>query len=232
MKDFRIRVQIRNNRLIEMREQLGMSPRKLSEASGVGYGTILDYESLKVSPISKVKSEAWTPSALKLSSYFGVSPGELWPSAVLALKVRVAEKRVDAHELAMISEPETIELLELKAAVATAMDTLTLRESAVLRLRFGFDGSPMTPEEISQITPSPFFGSVAVSRERIRQIEAMALRKLRHPSRTAIIKGEEICGCESEWNELTQSIHLVYMCLGCKMRKESMATTTTTTEVD
>ena len=57
------------------------------------------------------------------------------------------------------------------------LNTLTEREAKVLRLRFGLDdGRPRTLEEVGQ--------EFGVTRERIRQIEAKALRKLRHPSRS------------------------------------------------
>ena len=57
------------------------------------------------------------------------------------------------------------------------MDTLTPREAKVLKLRFGLeDGRPRTLEEVGK--------EFMVTRERIRQIEAKALRKLRHPSRS------------------------------------------------
>lgn len=65
---------------------------------------------------------------------------------------------------------------ELKTAIADVLSTLTPREEKVLRLRFGFDdGNRRTLEEIGK--------EFNVQRERIRQIEAKALRKLRHPSR-------------------------------------------------
>lgn len=58
---------------------------------------------------------------------------------------------------------------------------MTEREENVLRLRFGLDdGRTRTPEEVGKV-----FG---VTRERIRQIEAKALRKLRHPSRSKRLK--------------------------------------------
>ena len=65
----------------------------------------------------------------------------------------------------------------LKEQLADVLKTLTPREEEVLRLRFGLkDGRPRTLEEVGKV--------FNVTRERIRQIEAKALRKLRHPSRS------------------------------------------------
>ena len=76
-------------------------------------------------------------------------------------------------------EYATVEML--KEEMAGVLLTLTDREEKVLRLRFGLDdGQCRTLEEVGQI-----FG---VTRERIRQIEAKALRKLRHPSRSRKLK--------------------------------------------
>ena len=69
----------------------------------------------------------------------------------------------------------------LKDEIAEVLQTLTEREEKVIRLRFGLeDGKSRTLEEVGQM-----FG---VTRERIRQIEAKALRKLRHPSRSRKLK--------------------------------------------
>ncbi len=76
-------------------------------------------------------------------------------------------------------EYATVEML--KEELSGVLKTLTDREEKVLRLRFGLDdGQCRTLEEVGQI-----FG---VTRERIRQIEAKALRKLRHPSRSRKLK--------------------------------------------
>ena len=70
----------------------------------------------------------------------------------------------------------------LKDQVARVLATLTPREEKVVRLRFGLgDGTPRTLEEVGTI--------FKVTRERVRQIEAKALRKLMHPSRSRKLKG-------------------------------------------
>jgi len=67
--------------------------------------------------------------------------------------------------------------LNLKDQIASILRTLTPREERIIRMRFGLDdGSQHTLEEVGEV--------FAVTRERIRQIEAKALRKLRHPSRS------------------------------------------------
>jgi len=69
----------------------------------------------------------------------------------------------------------------LKEQLAEVLHTLTEREEQVLKLRFGLDdGRPRTLEEVGQ--------AFNITRERIRQIEAKALRKLRHPSRSKRLK--------------------------------------------
>ncbi len=69
----------------------------------------------------------------------------------------------------------------LKEQLLEVMDTLTPREKRVLQMRFGIgDGKPRTLEEVGK--------EFDVTRERIRQIEAKALRKLRHPSRSKRLK--------------------------------------------
>ncbi|KKM09070.1 RNA polymerase sigma factor RpoD [Clostridiales bacterium PH28_bin88] len=76
---------------------------------------------------------------------------------------------------------EAASFMLLKEQLEEVLDTLTPREEKVLRLRFGLDdGRSRTLEEVGQ--------EFGVTRERIRQIEAKALRKLRHPSRSKKLK--------------------------------------------
>jgi RNA polymerase primary sigma factor len=77
----------------------------------------------------------------------------------------------------VVSPAEAVINLNLKEQTESVLKTLTPREERVIKMRFGVgDGSEHTLEEVGQ--------NFAVTRERIRQIEAKALRKLRHPSRS------------------------------------------------
>lgn len=77
----------------------------------------------------------------------------------------------------MVSPSEAVINLNLREQTAEVLKTLTPREEKIVKMRFGLqDGSEHTLEEVGQ--------NFAVTRERIRQIEAKALRKLRHPSRS------------------------------------------------
>ena len=93
----------------------------------------------------------------------------------------------DAHlgdfieDKALISPSEAAINLSLKETMASMLKKLSPREERIIRMRFGFeDGNQRTLEEVGQV--------FAVTRERIRQIEAKALRKLRHPSRSSHVR--------------------------------------------
>jgi len=80
-----------------------------------------------------------------------------------------------------VSPQKSAEIADLKQRMAEVLDTLNPREKEVLMLRFGLvDNKEKTLEEVGQI--------YGVTRERIRQIEDKALRKLRHPSRRSKIE--------------------------------------------
>src|SRR3972149_1454807 len=99
----------------------------------------------------------------------------------ISLETPIGEEE-DSHlgdfieDKAVVSPSDAVITLNLKEQTAGLLKTLTPREEKVIKMRFGLDdGSEHTLEEVGQ--------SFAVTRERIRQIEAKALRKLRHPPR-------------------------------------------------
>jgi RNA polymerase primary sigma factor len=100
----------------------------------------------------------------------------------ISLETPIGEEE-DSHlgdfieDKAVVSPSDAVINLNLKEQTNSVLKTLTPREEKVIKMRFGLDdGSEHTLEEVGQ--------SFAVTRERIRQIEAKALRKLRHPSRS------------------------------------------------
>ena len=104
----------------------------------------------------------------------------------ISLETPIGEEE-DSHlgdfieDRGVVSPAEAVINVNLKDQTSQVLRTLTPREEKVIKMRFGLeDGSEHTLEEVGQ--------SFAVTRERIRQIEAKALRKLRHPSRSKRLK--------------------------------------------
>jgi RNA polymerase primary sigma factor len=87
------------------------------------------------------------------------------------------------EDTSVVSPAQAAAFSMLKDEVNEVLETLSKREARVIRLRFGLteDGCPRTHEEVG--------ATFNVTRERIRQIEAKALRKLRHPTRSRRLKG-------------------------------------------
>jgi RNA polymerase primary sigma factor len=99
----------------------------------------------------------------------------------ISLETPIGEEQ-DSHlgdlleDKTAVSPSDAAAYLSLQAQTSSALKTLTPREEKIIKMRFGLeDGSEHTLEQVGQ--------TFAVTRERIRQLEAKALRKLRHPSR-------------------------------------------------
>jgi len=100
----------------------------------------------------------------------------------ISLETPIGEE-ADSHlgdlieDRSVVSPPDAVININLKEMTEQVLNTLTPREERVLKMRFGLeDGTERTLEEVGH--------QFGVTRERIRQIEAKALRKLRHPSRS------------------------------------------------
>jgi RNA polymerase primary sigma factor len=131
------------------------------------------------------------PTLAEISQYLGISEDKIAEVMKIAqdpvsLETPVGEED-DSHLGDFIPDSDVKEPAEsasynmLRQQLAEVMDTLSPRECKVLRLRFGLeDGRAHTLEEVGR--------QFDVTRERVRQIEAKALRKLRHPSRSKILK--------------------------------------------
>ena len=131
------------------------------------------------------------PTPTELAEKMGVSEEKVREIQKIAqdpvsLETPIGEEE-DSHLGDFIEDEKTltpsdsVTFTMLKEQLLNVLDTLTPREEKVLRLRYGIDdGKPRTLEEVGK--------EFNVTRERIRQIEAKALRKLRHPSRSKKLK--------------------------------------------
>lgn len=130
----------------------------------------------------------WSNTARRISDFYEARLEDLWPEAVLAVEQSRVVRLVGREELEKLMAPSIDELvprtpedavisMNLAEQIRNVLATLTPREEKVLRMRFGIgEKSDYTLEEIGQ--------DFGVTRARIRQVEAKALRKLRHPSRS------------------------------------------------
>lgn len=186
MTDYRVQIKVRNARLLRAIEKAGHQPGQIfAREVGISYtGHLLPY--LKRTPFDEIGD--LRPCAEMLCVFLNRLPDELWSEEQrYPLLTNVAEIELSAasvHEL--LASPsdcaDPLSLLEKKQAaqaVDALLDTLTPREAEVLRLRHGIDGEPMNLEEMAK--------AKGCSRERIRQIEAKALRKLRAPARQTVL---------------------------------------------
>ena len=131
------------------------------------------------------------PTDAEIAAEMGYSPervGEIRKIAQdpVSLETPIGEEE-DSHlgdfieDDTAIAPSDMAESNMLKEQLIKVLSTLTPREEKVLRLRYGLDdGRPRTLEEVGK--------EFNVTRERIRQIEAKALRKLKHPNRTKKLK--------------------------------------------
>ena len=131
------------------------------------------------------------PTPAEIAEYLGCSEERVREIQKIAqdpvsLETPIGEEE-DSHlgdfveDRGALSPVEVTESQLLKEQLVRVLNTLTPREEKVLRLRYGLDdGHPRTLEEVGK--------EFNVTRERIRQIEAKALRKLRHPSRSRKLK--------------------------------------------
>ena len=102
----------------------------------------------------------------------------------LLLAIFGGRTRKEALEAIGADPSSATEFEKLKSNLGKVLQTLTEREEKVLEMRFGLkNGHPQNLEEVGK--------KLKLTRERIRQIEARALRRMRHPERIASLKGTE-----------------------------------------
>lgn len=188
MKSVRMIVTVRNNLLMKRREQLGLSMNKLAKKIGMRATSYGRLEGLKKSPLKK--NGEWTADAKCIARFHRVSEEELFPAALEEIEKTRVERELEASEMFLLHNGQKTQLeyspdiafdqMNLSEVSKEVLATLTPREQTVLMLRFGLFGE----EEHSLAKVGEI---IRVCNDRVRQIEAKALRKLRHPSRAKLL---------------------------------------------
>lgn len=163
---------------------MGLSQSGMAKLCGMHATQYGEIENLKVYPITK---SGWNKAAKTIASIIGIPEEELFPEAFKKIRAKTAHLEIGLAELPYMerltlsySPEEILQSKELQGVLEKQMDTLTTRESEILKKRFGFEGNEKTQREVGD--------EYYIGHERIRQIEGKALRKLRHQSRADFIK--------------------------------------------
>ena len=189
MKEFRLKVSVRNNLLLSAIEAQGyVSVAEFERACEIGIGRINNLVAMREAPI--LQSGEFSQKAKLIMEVLGAAPTDLWTEQQLTIKLKTnsGERDIDADIVQHLLEqkdrtdylpsPEdSLLAAETAAIVERVLGTLKPREKDILQERFEKD---LTLEEVGN--------HHGLSKERIRGIEAKALRKLQHESRSKILK--------------------------------------------
>jgi RNA polymerase sigma factor (sigma-70 family) len=192
-KEYRVDIKIRNNLLLSAIENAGFqSVAHFCKTANIQSTSVYGLVSLKDSPL---KSDGtFTLVAQKILDYLCALPEDLWTEEQLwnTLTINTGRVLLDKHQMSVLSyggEEEVLNLedmvykKEIQEKVSEVLESLTPREEKIIELRYGLKGRHnYTLEETGALFD--------ITRDRVRQIEAKALRKLRHPSRMKML-GEE-----------------------------------------
>ena len=197
VKPYKLVVRIKNNRLWRAVLELHPEVKTQMQAANACGVTLSRFDSLlnmKHWPGRFVKDEiCWSVASTQVAKALGheliylFDPAYYGVKAVQApkfIEFEVAINEIEQRHLMELSPPaeEFAEKLKLESNVTKTMASLTPREEGVLRMRFGIGGGKeYTLAEVAE--KMHFKGS-----ERIRQIESKALRKLRHPLRSRMLR--------------------------------------------
>ena len=179
IQDIEITITLRNNQLKSRRVALGMTQKELAKSAGVSNASVGQLETLR-NP-SKGRWNQWVDTAIKLSEFFSCPPEQLFPEWLDLIKNPKVTRGAGAEDvmlLAPLYEPaqipqEALESADEAHALGPAFQRLPARMKRILEMRLDLDGKGIrTLQEVGD--------ELGVSRERTRQIEAKALRQLKH----------------------------------------------------
>jgi len=192
VNEYRIKVTVRNNLILNAIENAGYkSVADFCRAVNLPKTALTEIIAMRRPPINQ--SGEFSEHAKALMDELCVAPTDLWTSEQLTLQIRrnTAQRSVsadgmraalgmNAEEMLGLMKPDDLDDVVLKHEMVNVIEeqlsSLSKRQDLVLRMRFGIGCDEHTLEEVGE--------KLGVGRERIRQIEAKALRLLKHPKRS------------------------------------------------
>lgn len=181
-----LQLRIRNNILLQAIRQRAPSVTAFCRATGFNVMTAFKYIGFKRSPVTsgfRGRATEWRESAIRLCSLLDLAPEDAFPEEIVS---RVERNTLEIFcaatepERPQINPRDEVAWGDISEKIWAVLETLNNDERDVIDYRFGItDGRARTLEEVAKLFNR--------SRERIRQIESKALRKLRHPNRLAIL---------------------------------------------
>ncbi len=201
-RDLRLELQVKNNILWRAIHDLYPTVAAFCKPHNLHQSKVGRLISFKMSPFTKAGE--YRVAAARLSKILGIAETELFPPKLYANMLEIGSfKAVEVSSFAALPRAtrKQIQLLpapaeqspdalcaqadfskKAKEAIKRALETLSYREREVIKLRYGLsDGEVYTLDEVAHI--------FKVGRERVRQIEAKAIRKLQQPSRAQELVG-------------------------------------------
>ena len=192
MDEYRVKVTVRNNLLMTAIENAGYkSQTDFAKAIGATPQEVNALVAMRQPPINV--DGVFSPLATTMMEFLGACPTDLWSTEQLNMKLKKnsADMKMGLGELKLVLDAVNTPQLEVdmdksiydeqsKEIMADMLDSLTPREAKILKLRFGIGCEEHTLTEVGKL-----YGITASA---IRLIEAKALRKMRHPSRSDILK--------------------------------------------
>jgi len=186
-KDFRVEVKVKNNKLLEQIEKAGFeSLADFSRKTGISQGLIGDYVNMRESALAN--NGQYRSTVLKISEALKCMPEDLFPAAQMTQKLETNKQHFTANESelfdltsslrsAAMSPERRLIHEDANRVVKQVLLTLTPREQRILDLRFGLtSGEEQTLDQVAD--------QFGVGRERVRQMQAKAMRKMKHPKRS------------------------------------------------
>lgn len=192
MKEFRVKVKLYNNLLVQLREDEGLTQRAFAEKAGIPYIQYNAYECLRSSPIRYIDGKnptrglRWKSSAELVAAYYRVTPEYLWPDSILAVEKSQGSFTATHEEMlaltgmftqqALLDPEEIYAQKELESALQSSLErNLDNRELSIITRHFGLDGEDALP--ICEVTERL---SLGIKHAQVNYLEKMAFHKLRN----------------------------------------------------